>query len=118
MKKNLLACLALSVALMGCAATPAGGPPPTVAQQAITATTNSYDALDLGIINATAAVRSGTLKGQDATNAYKAMVAAQQALSIALVSLRNAQAAANAAAAASAPPSTGQNPAQPAGAKP
>lgn len=106
--QGFLACAVSLALLWGCAATTAGGTPPTAAQQAITATANSYSALDVGILSATDAVRNGTLKGDDAANAYRAMVAAQKALNLALTSLRNAQAAAVASAAwaASAPPST------------
>lgn len=116
MKKllSLLATVALGVVLcyglFGCQTPPAGSAPVSAAQQAIEATTTSYKALDLAIVSATAAVQSGALKGQDATNAYQGMVKAKAALDLVLVGLRSAQAAAvasaaAASAAASAPPS-------------
>lgn len=103
MKLRTLA-LALVVALCGCATPPAGSPPLTAAQQAISSTATSYSALDAGIVATDAAVRAGTLKGQDARNAVKGLTDAKAALDVALVALRAANAAAVASAASGVKP--------------
>lgn len=87
--------------LAACASTTGGGPAPSAAQQAITSTTVSYNALDAAILAADAAVKSGALKGQDARNTLDGLTKAKSGLDLALVTLRSANAAAAAAAAAS-----------------
>lgn len=116
--KGFLAC-AFSVALIaGCASTTPGGPAPTATQQAITATTTSYNGVDVAINAATAAVRNGTLKGADATRVFQGLTAATANLDTVLVGLRNAQAlaAAGAASAAGKPPVPGAAPSAASGA--
>lgn len=92
----------LTIAVLTACATPGMTPgSESPVQQTITATTNSYNGLDVGILSATAAVKSGALKGNDAANVYRGLVAAKAALDPVLLALRNAQAAAVAASAAS-----------------
>lgn len=95
--------LILIAAMLLCACTtPAGTPAPSAAQQAITSSTLSYNALDSAILAADAAVKAGTLKGQDARNALKGLTDAKAGLDLALLTLRNANAAAAASAASAA----------------
>lgn len=91
------ACLLLLSA--ACATTSTGSVSP--AQQAVNAATTSYNALDAAILAADAAVKSGTLKGQDARNALKGLTDAKAGLDVALVTMRAANAAAVPATAAS-----------------
>lgn len=74
----------------------------TTVQRAIDTTTVSYNALDAAIVQATAAVKQGTLKGQDARNALDGFTKAKTGLDLALVTLRAAQAAT--------PPASGAKP--------
>jgi len=92
----MVAALALSI-LTACAAPNFDGTPASPAQQAITAGTNSYKALDAAILAADAAVKNGSLKGQDARNALTGFTQAKAGLDVGLVALRNANAAAAAA---------------------
>lgn len=96
--------LIFALALLTACATPVGGVAPSSAQQAITSTTVSYNALDAAIVAADAAVKSGTLKGQDARNALKGLTDAKAGLDLALITLRSANAAAAATAASGAIP--------------
>ncbi len=75
--------------VVGCAS-----PGASTADQAITATANSYSALDAAIKAADSAVKAGTLKGQDARNALKGLTDAKAGLDLALITLRSANAAA------------------------
>lgn len=91
----------------GCASPPTDGTASTstsLNQQAITATTTSYNALDAAISAANAAAKAGQLKGGDARNALQAFTRAKEGLDVALVALRSANAAAAAAAASGAKP--------------
>jgi hypothetical protein len=98
-----LAFTACMLIMAGCALpTTSGGTPPSSAQQAITSTTVSYQALDAAILAADAAVKNGTLKGSDARNALKGLTDAKAGLDIALITLRSANAAAAATAASAA----------------
>lgn len=92
----VIASLVLAV-VAGCASTPLGGTPPSAAQQAITSTTVAYNALDAAILAADAAVKAGTLKGQDARNTLDGLTRAKVGADLALATLRTAQAAASAA---------------------
>lgn len=101
---KLFRTLALAIAIVvahGCASQAPGAPALTTAQQAIASATTSYQALDAAIVATDAAVKSGTLKGQDARNALKGLTDAKAGLDVGLVALR----AANAAAAAPSPAS-------------
>lgn len=99
----VLACVLAACGVFG----PVNGekPAPSAAQQAINSTTFSYNALDAAIVQADAAVKAGTLKGQDARNVVKGLTDAKTALDPVLIALRSANAAAVAAAAASTPAS-------------
>lgn len=89
--------LVLAIAVAACVTPPVGSTAATPMQQAIDATNVSYHALDAAILAADAAVKSKTLKGQDAVNALKAMTTAKAALDITLATLQSAQAAASGA---------------------
>ena len=83
--------VAACIALASCA----GGVNPdgttiSANQQAITATVTSYNALDAAINAANAAVKAGTLKGQDARNTLDAFTKAKAGLDVALITLRAA----------------------------
>ncbi len=95
--------IAASLLLLGaaCAATNPDGTKPSPYQQALTSATTSYNALDAAIVAADAAVKAGTLKGQDARNALKGLTDAKAGLDVALVTLRAANAATVPAPAAS-----------------
>lgn len=106
---KLLKAFLCMLLLAGCANMTGGATSPT--QQAINASTVSYNSLDTAILQADAAVKSGLLKGQDARNAAKGLTDAKAGLDVALVALRAANAAAVAAAASS--PSTSASGAKP-----
>lgn len=108
MKRLGLTLAACALALLSACATTGttgtSGATPSAAQQAITSTTVSYNAVDAAIVAADAAVRAGTLKGQDARNAVKGLTDAKAGLDLALITLRTANAAAAATAASGAKP--------------
>jgi ABC-type Zn uptake system ZnuABC Zn-binding protein ZnuA len=89
---SLFAALVLAFAV-GCSTVPSTDPNANPQQAAITATTTSYQALDQAILAATAAVKSGALKPDDARKAMAAFQTAKTGLDAALVSLRASQAA-------------------------
>lgn len=107
---GLATALAMAVMLTACPGTiqTTGGTPVSANQQAINLTTTSYNGVDAAILTADAAVKSGTLKGNDARNALKGLTDAKAGLDVALVALRAANAAAAAAAASA--PATGVKP--------
>lgn len=107
MKRPSIILVACALALLSACATTGttgAGPAPSAAQQAITSTTVSYNAVDAAIVAADAAVRAGTLKGQDARNAVKGLTDAKAGLDLALITLRAANAAAASTAASGAKP--------------
>jgi hypothetical protein len=97
---QLAACTLMLALVVGCATPPAGSSAATPMQQAIDATNVSYHALDAAILAADAAVKTNTLKGQDAVNAVKAMTTAKAALDVTLATLQSAQAMATPASGA------------------
>jgi hypothetical protein len=98
--RSLITAVAL-VALTACAQL-GMQPGLSTTQQAVDATTVSYKALDAAILAADSAVKTGVLKGSDARNALKGMTDAKAGLDLALITLRNANAAAAATAATAA----------------
>lgn len=77
---------ALSCAVVGCQTAPATAAAPQ--QQAINAAQASYATLDQAILAADAAVKTGALKGQDASYALAGFLAAKAGLDTALAALK------------------------------